>query len=92
MSHPRDKRPFCATQEKGELLGAFPSSWAEDSHLAMRGLSLGANEQMFGTLLNTSISQEIGNLGLWKVALPLAGGWNEMLFKGPFIPNHSRIL
>lgn len=63
MSHPRDKRAFCATQEKGELLVAFPSSWAEESpHLAMRGLSLGANEQMFGTLPNTSISQEISNL------------------------------
>lgn len=63
VSHPRAKRPFCASQEKGELLVAFPSSWAEDSpHLAMRGLSLGANEQMFGTLPNTSISQEISNL------------------------------
>ena len=32
------------------------------------------------------------NLGWWEVSLPVAGGWNWMVFKVPSNPNHSTIL
>jgi len=32
------------------------------------------------------------NLGWWKVSLPMAGGWNEMIYNVPSNPNHSMIL
>jgi len=28
----------------------------------------------------------LSNLVWWKVSLPMAGGWNEMIFKIPFQP------
>ena len=31
-------------------------------------------------------------LGWWKLSLPMAGGWNEMVYKVPSNPNHSVIL
>jgi len=30
-------------------------------------------------------------LGWWKGSLPVAGGWNQMIFKVPSNPNHSMI-
>jgi len=32
------------------------------------------------------------NLGWWKGSLRIAGGWNEMVYKVPSIPNHSVFL
>ena len=34
----------------------------------------------------------LGNLGEWKVSLPMAGGWNWMIFAVPLKLNHSMIL
>ena len=34
----------------------------------------------------------LSNLVWWKVSLPMAGGWNYMIFKVPSNPNHSMIL
>jgi len=42
----------------------------------------------FKTRLNGALS----TLGWWKVFLPLAGGWNWMIFKVPSNPNQSMIL
>ena len=33
----------------------------------------------------------LGNLVWWEVSLPMAGGWNWMVFKVPSNPNHSII-
>ena len=34
----------------------------------------------------------LSSLVWWKVSLPMAGAWNEMILKVPSIPNHSVIL
>jgi len=34
----------------------------------------------------------LSNLGWWKGSLPIAQGWNEMVFKVPSNPKHSMIL
>ena len=34
----------------------------------------------------------LSTLVWWKGSLPMAGGWNEMIFKVPSNPNHSVIL
>ena len=34
----------------------------------------------------------LSNLTYWKVFLPMAGGWNQMIFKVPSKPDHSMIL
>lgn len=33
-----------------------------------------------------------GTLSHQEISLPMAGGWNEMVFKFPSHPNHSMIL
>jgi len=34
----------------------------------------------------------LSNLVWWKVSLPMAGGWNRMIYKIPSNTNHSMIL
>jgi len=34
----------------------------------------------------------LSTLGWWKMSLPMARGWNQMIFKVPSNPNHSMIL
>jgi len=34
----------------------------------------------------------LSNLGWWKGSLPMAGGWNEMIYKVPLNSNHSMSL
>lgn len=34
----------------------------------------------------------LSSLGWWDVSLPMAGGWNQMVFKVPSNPNQSVIL
>jgi len=34
----------------------------------------------------------LSTLGWWKGSLPMAGGWNGMIYKGPSNPNLSMIL
>jgi len=43
---------------------------------------------MFKARLDGALS----TLGWWEMSLLTAGGWNEMIFKVPSNPNHSRIL
>lgn len=63
MSHPREKRPFCATQEEGELLGGISlqlgRGFTTSGH---KGFVTGGKRADMGTLLNTSVSQESSNL------------------------------
>ena len=34
----------------------------------------------------------LSNLVWWKVSLPMAGGWNQVIFKVPSNPNHFMVL
>jgi len=40
-------------------------------------------------VLKARLDGALSNLGWWKVSLPMAGGWNQMIFKVPSNPNHS---
>jgi len=37
------------------------------------------------------LDRALSNLVWWKVSLPMAGGWNWMIFKAPSNPTHSVI-
>lgn len=41
---------------------------------------------------SVQVGWDFGQPDLWMVSLPMAGGWNEMMFMGPSSPNHSVIL
>jgi len=43
-------------------------------------------------VLKARLDGALSNLGWWKMSLLMAGGWNQMIFKVPFNPNHSVIL
>ena len=34
----------------------------------------------------------VSTVGWWKGSLPMAGGWNKVIYKVPFDPNHAVIL
>jgi len=42
-------------------------------------------------VLKARLDGALSTLGWWKGSLPMAGGWNQMIFKVPSNPNHSMI-
>jgi len=42
--------------------------------------------------LKPSLDGVLSSLVWWKGSLPMAGGWNMMIYKVPSNPNHSMIL
>jgi len=43
-------------------------------------------------VLEARLDGALSNLVWWKMSLLMAGGWNQMIFKVPSNPHHSRIL
>ena len=43
-------------------------------------------------VFNARLDGALGNLVWWEVSLPMAGGWNWVIFKVPSNTNHSEIL
>jgi len=43
-------------------------------------------------MLKAGLDGALSTLVWWKVSLPMTGGWNQMIYKVPSNPNHSRIL
>lgn len=43
-------------------------------------------------ILNASWDGALGNVIYWKVSLPIAGDWNETVFKVSSKPDHSMML
>lgn len=39
-------------------------------------------------VLKARLDGALGNLVWWEVSLPMAGGWNQGIFKIPSNPNH----
>jgi len=42
--------------------------------------------------LQARLDGALSTLGWWKGSLPMAEGWNWVIYKVPSNPNHSRIL
>lgn len=82
-----DSRGSSASQDL-----CFISSWGCTCVSALQEAhGRAAVSYFFLEVLKARLDEAWSNQVEWKVSLPTAGGWNEMVFKAPSKPNHAVI-